>query len=363
MSAIEQDLVTTIDRIAADHCGRGERERAERGEWPDGLWQALDEVGLTSALKPEEAGGAGLDFDDAMASLRRTAYHAMPVPIAETCAAARLLLAAALPIPAGALTVAPSGASDGLRIERIEGELRVSGVAQRVPWGGQCGAVVAAARLEDREFLLVAEGARHAESSERNLAGEPRATLRFDRAPVIDAAPLERASARLAEEGALMRSVQMTGALSRSLELAIQYANERSAFGRPIAKFQAVQQMLAVMAGHVAAASAAADFAVERSSAVPNRLAVAVAKARVGEAAGRSAEIAHQVLGAMGFTHEHVLHWSTRRLWAWRDEFGGEAHWQMQLGRAAAAAGAEALWSFLATMPTGGEARKTEVHA
>lgn len=347
---IEQDLANTIDRIAADHCVRSERERAEKGEWPERLWQALTEVGLTGATIPEEAGGPGLAFEDAMAALRRTAYHAFPVPFAETCAAARLLSAAGLSVPEGALTLAPADAAQTLELARNAGQLRLSGSARRVPWGAQCAATIAAAQLDGRDMLVVVDGTRCRIASERNLAGEPRDTLRFDGTHVIAAAPLDDAAARLTAEGALARSVQMTGALSRSLEYAIQYANERIAFGRPIAKFQAVQQMLAVMAGHVAAASAAADFAVERSSATPNRLAIAVAKARVGEAAGRCAEIAHQVHGAMGFTHEHNLHWSTRRLWAWRDEFGGDVYWQTQLGRAAAAVGPDALWPFLASM-------------
>jgi alkylation response protein AidB-like acyl-CoA dehydrogenase len=350
MSTIEQDLINTIDRIAEDFCSREERERAEKGEWPEALWQALTEVGLTSATVPEEAGGPGLTLDEAMATLRRAAYHALPVPFAETCAAARLLVAAGLPVPEGALTLAPVDVAQPLELTEANGQLLLSGTARRVPWGGQCAATVVVARRDGRGMLVVVDGAPCRIASERNLAGEPRDTLRFDRTPVIAAAPLDHAAQRLAEEGALVRSVQMTGALSRSLEYALQYANERVAFGRPIAKFQAVQQMLAVMAGHVAAASAAADFALDRSAVSPNRLAIAVAKARIGEAAGRSAEIAHQVHGAMGFTHEHNLHWSTRRLWAWRDEFGGDAYWQMQLGKAAAAVGPDALWAFLACM-------------
>lgn len=352
MSTIEQDIVATIDRIVADHCDREERERAEKGKWPHVLWQALTEVGLTRATLPEADGGPGLDLEDAMAVLRRTAYHALPVPLAETCAAARLLVASGLSVPDGALTLAPVGAGQRLELTRVGSVLQLSGTAYRVPWGGQCAAIVAAASIEGCEMLVVADGTPCHIASERNLAGEPRDTLRFDCTPVIAASPLQNAAARLFEEGALARSVQMTGALSRSLEYAIQYANERIAFGRPIAKFQAVQQMLAVMAGHVAAAGAAADFAVERSVHAPSRLAIAVAKARIGEAAGRSAEIAHQVHGAMGFTHEHNLHWSTRRLWAWRDEFGGDAYWQMQLGRAAAVVGPDALWPFLASMST-----------
>ncbi|MBV9585355.1 MAG: acyl-CoA dehydrogenase, partial [Alphaproteobacteria bacterium] len=74
---------------------------------------------------------------------------------------------------------------------------------------------------------------------------------------------------------------------------------------------------------------------------------VAAAKVRVGEAASSGAAIAHQVHGAMGFTYEHSLHHSTRRLWAWREEFGNEALWAERLGRLIAEHGADELWPFL----------------
>ena len=74
---------------------------------------------------------------------------------------------------------------------------------------------------------------------------------------------------------------------------------------------------------------------------------MAIAKLRVGDAAGTGAAIAHQVHGAMGFTYEHTLHHSTRRLWGWREEFGNETLWAERLGRMVAAAGADALWPFV----------------
>ena len=146
---------------------------------------------------------------------------------------------------------------------------------------------------------------------------------------------------------ALLRAVQMSGCLARTLELSLEYAQERVQFGRPISKFQAIQHQLAVMAGEVAAATRAADGALERLGDSRFQVQLAVAKARVGEAAGIAAEIAHQVHGAMGFTHEHRLHHHTRRLWAWRDEFGNEAHWQRQLGQHVAAVGADQVWDFI----------------
>jgi acyl-CoA dehydrogenase len=119
-------------------------------------------------------------------------------------------------------------------------------------------------------------------------------------------------------------------------------------FGRPIAKFQAVQHNLAMLAGEVAAASAAADIAAEACADGIALAPVAIAKVRGGEAAGTGAAIAHQVHGAMGFTYEHSLHHATRRLWAWREEFGNEAQWAARLGRLVATRGADELWPFVA---------------
>ena len=350
MSELRNDLLKTVDRIFDEHCTKLVRESAEAGEWPAALWQALEEVGLTRAALSEEAGGSGIEFEDAMFALKRSAYHGAPVPLAETMLAGRLLAAAGIAVPEGCLTVAPTQRSDRLEFERSAAGAMVTGDAHRVPWGNACAHALVAGTLEGEEVVGLALLEGTAAAVEKNLAGEPRALLRFVRAPLIACAPLPGALARLEAEGALYRSVQMAGALERTLEYALQYANERVQFGRPIGKFQAVQHMLAVLAGQVAAASAAADAAVETSRIAPDEFAVSVAKSRTGEAAGKAAEIAHQVHGAMGYTREHNLHYSTRRLWSWRDEFGNETYWQTRLGRAVAAAGADALWPMLSRL-------------
>lgn len=344
MSELRNDLLNTVDRIAEEHCAKAVRESAEAGEWPAGLWQALEQTGLDRAALPEEAGGSGLEFEDAMLVLRRSAYHGMPVPLAETMLAGRLLAAAGLEVPQGALGVAPASGGDELRFENSASGIALSGSVRRMPWGNLCAHAVVAGELDGKGMLALVSAAGAVRGVEKNLAGEPRARLAFSAAPLIACAPLDGALARVQAEGALYRSVQMAGALERALEYSLQYANERVQFGRPIAKFQAIQHMLAQLAGQVAAASAAADAAVEASVLAPEEFAVAVAKARAGEAAGKGAEIAHQVHGAMGYTREHNLHYSTRRLWAWRDEFGNESYWQIRLGRMVAAQGPEALW-------------------
>jgi acyl-CoA dehydrogenase len=156
-----------------------------------------------------------------------------------------------------------------------------------------------------------------------NLAGEPRDDVEADAFEVVHGA-----GAVLRRWGALLRSVQLAGALERVLQLTVRQAGDREQFGQPIRRFQAVAHQLAQLAGEVVAARAAADAAAED----PQLWKIAAAKVRCGEAAGRAATIAHQVHGAVGFTDEHVLHHFTLRLWSWRDEFGTEEEWASVLG-------------------------------
>ena len=149
--------------------------------------------------------------------------------------------------------------------------------------------------------------------------------------------------------GAILRSVQIAGALDRVLELTAGYAQERVQFGRPLAKFQAIQQQLAELAAEAGLATAAARTALDSLDDPYALFEVAAAKSQAGEAATRAAAIAHQVHGAIGFTQEYELQHLTRRLWAWREEFGSEAFWQRRLGELVAGQGADALWPQIAT--------------
>jgi acyl-CoA dehydrogenase len=144
--------------------------------------------------------------------------------------------------------------------------------------------------------------------------------------------------------GALMRSLQIAGALERVRDMTVAYAAERRQFGQPLNRFQAVQQQLAELAGEAALAGAAADAAVEDPLSAKQ---VAAAKVIAGGAASRGAAIAHQVHGAIGFTHEHQLHRWTTRLWAWRDQFGTESVWSESLGDLLARAGGDRLWELV----------------
>jgi acyl-CoA dehydrogenase len=307
---------------------------AEQGVWPEGVWGAIEEAGYLDVLAEGTAG-----MVEAATILRAAGHQAAPIPLAETMLARWLCAACGIEAPAGALTIGPVEPGDGLDIA----EAAVSGHAGYIPWGRAAAAIVLIAG--DRVLVVEQRAAKFTPGN--NLAGEPR-----DRLDAVEpggrSSPLPGAidigSAQ--RFGALFRAAQMAGAMEAALAMSTGYANDRVQFGRPIAKFQAIQQQLALLAEQVAAASVAVEsaaiaVAADRPSAA---LAVAAAKIRAGEAAGKVAEIAHQVHGAIGFTQEHGLHRLTRRLWSWRDEFGNEAHWSRELGRTVMAAGADALW-------------------
>ncbi|MBT5195748.1 MAG: hypothetical protein HOM07_25670 [Rhodospirillaceae bacterium] len=182
-----------------------------------------------------------------------------------------------------------------------------------------------------------------------NLAGEPLNAVNFDGVTPLEIADLRYGvdAAAVNMMGAAVRAMQMAGALQSILEIAVQYAEERVAFGRPIGKFQAVQQNLARLGEEAAAAIAIANstaYSIENLQSWDDDglfLDVASAKIRVGEAAGQGAAIGHQAFGAIGFTKEHILHRFVQRLWSWRDDFDNEAVWAAELGRRVAAKGSE----------------------
>jgi acyl-CoA dehydrogenase len=344
-----RDLVReAAERLFEKHCSAETMRRADGGEFPQALWRALTDAGYAAALVPENAGGAGLEMADALSLLICAGRHAVPAPLAETMLAGWLLSGAGLSVPEGALTVAPvregGNAGDTLTAKRDGANWRIEGAATRVPWARQCGTIAVLADAGGRSIVALVSAADCAIKDGHNVAGEPREELFFSGAKAQQAGESPIDGGTLRALGAVMRSAQMAGALQSVLEMTVQYAKDRVQFGRPIGRFQAVQQNLAVLAGQAAAATAAAEAAIEAAATDLGSPAVAAAKIRAGEAAGIGAAIAHQMHGAIGFTHEHRLHYSTRRLWSWRDEFGNEAYWAGRLGGAVAAAGADRLW-------------------
>lgn len=311
---MEQMLIDSAERMLRDECDKALLDSAERGDFPEALAALLTDNGFDLLGAPD----SGTSADDAYGVLRVAGRFALPVPLAEWQLARLFGLSGRVSV--GQLS------SDGTSVVCV-------------PWATQSPQVIGIADTGDARLFDVADCTVEPRA---HLAGESRATI-SGRGQAIEGADCAF------ERMALSRVALSVGALEHVLALSITYVTEREQFGRTLAKFQSLQHYLAIMAADVAAATRATDAAVVSLGSERFALDVAAAKSRVGEATNRVAELAHQVHGAMGFTHEHQLHHFTRRLWAWRDEYGDEVFWQQRLGRHIAAAGPDEVWPFLAT--------------
>lgn len=350
MNDTRQLIEETAARIFSDHCTPDVVNAAESGVFPDGLWNALEESGLTLAAIPEDHGGAGGSLGDSFAVLKWAGRVAAPVPLAETLIGAWVLAESGMDVPRGPLGVS-TAMPRVLDLRIVEGGWLMGGSLADVPWPAAVGNVVLLAGDGSETRVCLVNPETGSPTGRADLAGEPRGDFTFEEVIIAPGKcahlPETVTPETILRMGALCKAILMAGALERVLELTVEHANVREQFGRPIGSFQAVRQQVAQLATQVAAANRAAQVAAEAAQRGYAATEIAVAKARVGEAATVGAAIAHQVHGAMGITYEHTLHHFTRRIWTWRDDFAPEHYWQRELGHKALANGADGLWPFV----------------
>ena len=332
-------LLDTADRFFTERVGKDVVNGVEKGTWPADLWKEIEEMGLPLIAVPEDKGGVGGTLADMLALLRLAGSHAVPVPLAET-ALANLLVAAAGSEPK------PGPAALVLGNLKLAGG-RISGKVERVPFAAVADRFV---MVVGNTLAVVAKPNARVEAKPSH-AGEPYGTVSFDNAATEFNGASAISAERALELAAVTRAMQMAGAADKVLATAVEYSKQRVQFGRPISTFQAIQHMLAELASCVAATIAAAEAAArdadEGGLKDGGSFSIAAAKSQASEFAQRIAALSHQSMGAMGFTHEHILHHYTRRLWVWRRDFGSETFWGEKIGAAYAKAGPQALWEGL----------------
>ncbi|MFG2084774.1 MULTISPECIES: acyl-CoA dehydrogenase family protein [unclassified Spirillospora] len=293
------------------------------------LWGTLESLGLARLTTPAGRGGSGAGWAEAAALLRTAASHGVSVPLAENDLLANWLLAEAdLP------------SDESLRTACV---LDGTGTAKAVPWAGDADRITLLwAGSDGWRAADVPASSLHIERA-ANLAGEPRDAVH---APV-DTMSGTRVGEHVAEEfmlrGALARALQTTGAMDGILRLSVEHAATRTQFGRPLARFQAVQHLIADMAAEASLAKAATDT-VLRDGLTPFN--IAVARSCTGHATATVVRNAHQVHGAIGTTAEHPLHRYTLPALAWSAEFGSLHHWDELLTRAAVSAD-QGIWHLI----------------
>lgn len=302
------------------------------------LWHQLDGLGLVRLTGPEHCGGSGAGWHEAAELLTVAVQHSVRIPLAEHDLLACWLLEAS-----------GSPCDDAVRTVCL---LDAQGAAAGVPWASRAQQIVVIwpwgseyhAADVNAESLDITPGA--------NAIGEPRDIVVADPAALCGV-PVEAALIdQLRLKSAMVRAVQVCAALDQILELSIEHASSRVQFGRPLSRFQAVQNMIADMAAQAALARSATEAAL--TAAVTSAWStsnldflVAVARSCVGHAASVVVRNAHQVHGAIGTTREHRLHEFTRPALVWRGEFGSLRYWDEQVTSAALHAGATGLWNLI----------------
>ena len=353
MAESDNIVAETAEKIFADLADAQTINRDKQGDWKAPLWTALTEAGLPLSWVPEDCNGSGASLADGFSVLSSAGRFAVAVPLAETMLAGWLLAQAKISSPEGPMTVAPAGPRDSIKLN-ADGTL--TGRARGVPFAKDAAHLAVLAGGSNGVSIALVHAKSCRIEAGLNLGSDDSNTVTFENVKPVALKPAPKGFNQnsLLLMGCVARSLQIAGALESMLDISVRYSNERVAFEKKISKFQAVQHNLAKLAGETAAAMAAATSAADtlvNATAFEDAvfLEAASAKIRCAEAAEKGAAIAHQVHGAIGFTIEHILHRYTLRALAWRDDFGNESHWAVELGKMVATRGADELWPLVAS--------------
>jgi alkylation response protein AidB-like acyl-CoA dehydrogenase len=266
---------------------------------------ALADIGFLGITVPEAAGGAGSSVLD-LAVVAEQAGAVLAGPSLVTAARAAVLLAE---VPD--LLAALADGSTGFAV--LDG-----------------GGPAIDARSADT-FLALEDGALVVGAGEVR-AGEPMdatrglASVRLTSRRVL----AEDAAARWArarDVALVVLAAEDLGAAGRAVQLGVEYAKVRTAFGRQIGSYQAVKHALVDAWVGVEQLRSLVWWAAWAADAAPDELplAAAAAKAFAAETLERAAATCIQVHGGIGFTWEHDAHLYWRRAKVDRFLLGDEA--------------------------------------
>lgn len=274
------------------------------------VWARLADLGVTALAVPERFGGIQAHPVDAVVALERLGRWCVPGPVSESIAVAPVLMA-----------------EDDRAEQLASGEL-IATVAMppQVPRAVDAHAAGLA--------LLAADGTvSDAEPRQQYASVDPSRHL-YDVTAVGDSRPAD--VARAYEFGALATAAQLVGAGQALLSAAVDYAKQRTQFGRVIGSYQAIKHKLADV--HIAVElarplvyGAALSLAADSAEAARD---VSAAKVAAAEAATLAARHALQTHGAIGFTAEHDLSLWLLRVQALRSAWGDPAHHRRRVLRA-----------------------------
>ena len=326
-SEIRALVARFADEVVAPRAAEWDREH----RFPKEVFTQLGELGLMGVCVPEDAGGAGADFlsyvlvleelsrGDAGAGVTlavHTGAGTLPILAHGTREQVERLvppLAQGHEIGAFALTEPGSGSDAGAMLTRADDQHRLTGTKQWITNGSHAHVFTVFAKQDGAVSAFVvrrgAEGFRVTREEEKlGLNSSSTADLAFDATPAEPLGPPGggmRIALSTLDGGRIGIAAQAVGIAQAALDLAAAYARERTAFGGPIGRFQAISHKLADMQAEIEAARALAYRAARlKQAGRPHTVEGAQAKLFASAVARRQTGEAIQVLGGYGYTRE-----------------------------------------------------------
>ena len=329
-----------------------EMEDDERGYTAE-MWQKLAEQGWLGLIIPEKYGGVELEFQDLIVLLEEMGRHMLPGPYFSTVVMGGMSIMEAgtedqkqeyLPrIAEGQIIVTlalnePSGRWDAegiqLTADKSGDGYVLNGTKLFVPNAHVSDNLVVAARTGEEDtdislFIVSSQAKGVTQNLLKTIASDRQSEVVFEKVEVPSSALLGEKNAgwatieKVLQWGAVGKCAEMSGGGQEVLDMTVEYAKQRTQFGRPIGTFQAIQHHCANMATDVEGAKFITyQAAWKLSEGLPAEREVAMAKAWVSEAYRRVCALGHQSHGAIGFTKEHNMQLYSRRAKAAELAFG-----------------------------------------
>jgi alkylation response protein AidB-like acyl-CoA dehydrogenase len=329
------------------------------------FWQKLAEQGWLGILYPEEDGGSGMGLVDLVVLMEEIGRAVMPGPYPATVLLGGAAIAAVgspaqrrewLPrIVAGeaktTLAVTePNARWDAagitLAAQETRGGFALSGSKMFVPDAQLADVMVVAARSRDGSTMedgvslfLVPRDAAGLAIRRLPSVDETRklCEVTLDNVAVPAAALLGELHqgweplARVTDRAAVALSAEICGAAQRVLDLTVDYAKLRVAFGKPIGTYQGVKHKCADMLVEIENAKSLtyyAAWAFDEGDAEA-AMAVSMAKAAASDAGRKVCAAGIQLHGGIGMTWEHDLQLYLKRAKADEVAFG-DATWHRE---------------------------------
>ena len=329
-------LSDQVQRFLDETCNTGAVRQVldQQGRNLPEVWRGLADMGLLGTAVPESMGGTGAGYLELCLVAQQMGAHIAPVPFGSTVylgAEAILQFGSEaqqqrwLPGICAGETVVALAVIEGLeqlnpeQITTSVADGMLTGAKSLVSDGNLAGLFIVLANSAEGLGLYLVEAGPGVTATSVDSVDLTRDTAQvaFERAPAeLLSGDGWNALQRLYQRAAVLYAFEQLGGAQAALDMAVNYANERFAFGRAIGSFQAIKHMLADMYVAMKLAESNCYYAAWALANDAPELPLAAATARVGASSAFQlcAKDNIQVHGGMGFTDLVGLHYWFKRI-------------------------------------------------